>query len=49
MQIVVKKKNKTALFFFTTYILLWPNPYYQIYGQILRTRLVNYNQRLHPN
>ena len=41
--------NETVLFFFTTYIILWPTPYYEIHGQILRTPLVNYNQRLHLN
>ena len=39
--------NETVLFIFTTYIEFWPTPYYEIHGQILRTPLVNYNQRLH--
>ena len=47
IQIVVKKKNKTVFFFFTTYITTQLNR--QIHGQILRTPLVNYNQRLHLN
>ena len=45
----MKKKNKTALFFFSTYKILWPNPYYQIHGQILLTLSVNNKQRLHLN
>ena len=41
IQIVEDKKNKTVLFFFTTYIILWSKPYYEIDGQILRTLLVS--------
>ena len=40
---VMKKKNKTVLFFSTICIMLWPQPYNETDGQILRTQLVNYN------
>ena len=40
---VVKQNNRTVLLLFTTYIIIWPNPYYETHGQILRPSLVNYN------